>query len=205
MKAQRTSKPAIPSVLFGLLLASAVSTSIAQTNLVLDNFAKDPSDPSGQTPLDPNEVTYWSHDWGSASSTTEFDPNMDADGNTNSSGAMKITVMYDLATYGGGNDCAIQRTLLSDVGQIDLTIYTNLHYDIYVDPSSAHLSTSWGNAALGGMSWYLRDPSFNFSPQPNNPWIGSNNYGAWMHQVQGLDPNNEWNNATIHSVLSNAA
>ena len=161
----------LPAATAALALLAAAAVARAQTtnDYVVDTFDDDTT------------VYSWTHDWGSPTWTIEWDPTVDANTNS-SSGSLKFTVNYDLATFGGNNDSAFQR-LLPEV--LDMSKYTNIHLDIKVDPASSHLS-GWGNGALGNMTFYMRDPSWAFAALGDD-WIGTNAYGAWQHVVWPID------------------
>ena len=82
------------------------------------------------------EASQWARWWGSALQTYEWDASVDADGNA-SSGSLKVTVQFNLATYGGDNQFAALRNFTS----LDGSQYTNLVMDILWDhgPSTVQM------------------------------------------------------------------
>lgn len=79
-----------------------------------------------------DEVLHWIHWWGSAETILEWDPAVDVDNNSGS-GSLKVTVNFDLATYGGDNQFALRHDLDA---AIDGTDYTNMVMSVRFDPSS---------------------------------------------------------------------
>jgi hypothetical protein len=82
--------------------------------------------------------------WGAAVQTYEFDPATDV-GNDPASGSQKITVAFNLASYGGDNQFAAQYNVNSFNG----ADYTNLVFDIRFDPTSPQQDTTFGNLEFG--------------------------------------------------------
>jgi hypothetical protein len=73
----------------------------------------------------------WSRWWGAAGQTYEWDGTVDADSNA-SSGSLKATIQFDLATHGGDNQFALLRSF----SLVDGSQYTNLVFDLLWDPAS---------------------------------------------------------------------
>lgn len=111
----------------------------------------------------PDDALLWSRWWGSAPQTYEFDYSMDAKGNP-SSGSLKASVEFNLASYGGDNQFAVLRNF--DTGTtLDGTKFTNLVFELRVDPSSPQNATGnfvyleygfrnsdWSQTWLGGQA-----------------------------------------------------
>lgn len=80
-------------------------------------------------------ASQWSRWWGSAAQTYEWDATVDADNNA-SSGSLKVTIGFDIATHGGENQFASIRGINSTDG----SQYTNLVFDLRWAPSSPQRS-----------------------------------------------------------------
>ncbi len=148
----------------------------AQTadDLIIDQFGDDTG------------VFSWSRAWG-ITPLYEWDPAENSTVNPNPAGAMKVTIDFDLATYQGDNQTAMQRQLPEIV---DFELYKNIHLDIKVDDSSSRLSTSWGAGQFGGIDIIAR--TGDWSIQRNNittsdPWLGASDYGVWRSYTLPVD------------------
>jgi hypothetical protein len=120
------------------LLASAGSV-VAAEDITLNTFATS------------DEAALWRKWWGAAGQTYEFDASKDADGNPNS-GALKATIDFNLATYGGDNQFAVLR----EFPVVEGSKYTNLVFDLFWDPASPQ--RPWGD--FGGLEPGFRNQDF---------------------------------------------
>lgn len=130
---------------------------------------------------DGTTVPFWEHGWGLIE-TREWDGNEDAGGGA-TPGSMKVTIPFDIAIHAGANENAIQRNLGTP---LDMTVHTNIHFDIKVDPASSMLS-GWGAGQFGGINLYAFTPGWSFFQLGTDPWIGANAYGNWTHVVAPID------------------
>jgi hypothetical protein len=116
----------LAAILTGAGLFGTAITNHAQEDILVDKFDSDA------------EVALWSHWWGGPPYDFQFDPSMDANGDS-SSGSMKIIVDFDLATYGGDNQYSFLRDFKSDPDgfkSVDGTKYTRLVMHIKFYPYS---------------------------------------------------------------------
>lgn len=148
-------------------LAMMVTSAQAQTpdDYIVDQFGDD------------STVFSWGRSWG-ISPVFEWDPNENATFNANPAGALKVTVDFDLANLKGDNQTAFQRSF-ADI--IDFELYNKIHFDIKIDTTSSHLSTSWGAGQFGGIDLIAR--TGDWSTQLGNittsdPWLGTGAYGV---------------------------
>jgi len=81
-----------------------------------------------------DETLNWTRWWGSAFQTYEHDASLDAAANA-SSGSLKSTVEYDVATYAGDNQFALVG-VFPENATLDGSQYENLVFDLRVDPNS---------------------------------------------------------------------
>ncbi len=118
-------------VLFGATIAAS-----AQENLVVSSFDTE------------DAVFQWSRWWGAADQVYEFDPSTDAAGSADS-GSLMASVYFDVASYGGDNQFALQGGFVDGV-TIDGTLYTNLVCDIRWSADSAkNASGDFGTLEFG--------------------------------------------------------
>ncbi len=128
-----------------------------------------------------DEASGWARWWGSAEQAYEFDGAMDAAGSS-SSGSLKATIAFDLAAYGGDNQFCLLRSF-ADGAVLDGTKYTNLVFDIRVDPSSPQNSSgNYGNLEFG-----FRDSSWG-SANLSTLTLTSSHASGWTHVVTPIDP-----------------
>jgi hypothetical protein len=157
MKMKRT--PCFPlSILAALALLGGADRMLAQITPISLTFDTDAS------------VVDWGLWWGKPTYLIEFDPAMDA-GADPASGAMKITVDFDVVKYGGENQFCFLYNLPAAV---DGTLYTTLSMDVYVDPSSPQ--RPWGD--FGNLNFGLRHEDW------GQQWITNqdlNPASSWIH------------------------
>jgi hypothetical protein len=174
MKTHRINEAIGLAVLAGLALWVNVTRAQTVDDYIVDQFGDDVG------------VQSWSRAWG-LTPTFEWDSAENSDGNP--AGALKVTIPFDILTYqGNDNQCAFQRALADT---IDFELYTKIHFDIKIDPSSGRLSVSWGAGQFGGIDLVARNSDW--SVQLNNittadPWLGVDDYGVWRHQALTVDP-----------------
>lgn len=170
----------------GLALSLASATAQTPQDYIVDQFGDD------------STLGAWSRAWG-ITPEFEWDPTENSGGAGNPDGALKLTIPFDLVTYQGDNQTAWQRAL-PDV--IDFGLYTKIHFDIKVDPSSSRLSTSWGAGQYGGIDLIARTGDWSVQLggiTTSDPWLGANDYGVWLHQALTVDQTlpNHHNMATL--------
>jgi hypothetical protein len=161
-----------------LLGISSASTLRAQ-DFVVSTFDKDSSDPTTSP-----DAALWSRWWGAADQTYEFDPDVDA-ANNPGSGALKATINFDLASYGGDNQFAVVGGFPENA-TLDGTKYTNLVFDIkWAADSPLRSFGDFGNLDFGfrksdfGQIWLT----------PTSPLdIAGDQGGQWIHVVAPIDP-----------------
>lgn len=152
-----------------LLLTLGSGVARAQEDYVVDTF--DSSD----------EASSWARWWGSAEQTYEFDGTMDAAGSS-SSGSLKATIGFNLASYAGDNQFCLLRSF-ADSTVLDGTKYTNLVFDVRVDPSSPqNTSGNYGNLEFG-----FRDSSWG-SADLSTLTLTTSHTTGWTHVVAAIDP-----------------
>ena len=170
------------AVLAGLALWVNVTRAQTVDDYIVDQFGDDVG------------VLSWTRAWG-LTPTFEWDSAENSDGNP--AGALKVTVPFDLVTLQGENQTAFQRALADT---IDFELYTQIHFDIKVDPSSSRLSTSWGPGQFGSIDLIARNSDWSVQ-LPNittaDPWLGVDDYGVWRHQAMPVDPT-----LTTHHAIS---
>jgi hypothetical protein len=136
--------------------------------------------------FDDGTVGGWAANYGNAPMTLEHDPNENR-GPGATPGALKVTINFDLCTYGGGNQRDWERSLAQ---ALDLTKFTKLHMSVKVDPSSSHLS-DWGAGALGSLRPHIRKSDWggdsNLGSNPDNVWVGTDAYGNWVDYTYTID------------------
>jgi hypothetical protein len=141
---------------------------------------------------DAAEAGQWTRWWGSAPQTYEYDSSVDAEGQSNS-GALKITIGYDLAQYGGDNQFAAQ----GQIGEtVDATHYASLSMDVRFDPGSPTRPTL---GDFGYLEYGLIPSDY------SQVWLGgvavaSTNSG-WTHIVAPIDPGTAKIDQTVGVVL----
>ncbi len=120
-----------------LAAAAALSAARAADDILIDDF----TDPAAAA-----NTARW---WGNAVQTYEHDATQDADGNA-ASGALKVTVQYDIAAHAGENQFSARRQILPS-GVIDGSQYARLEFDLKYDASSVAQGTSgnYGNLEVG--------------------------------------------------------
>ena len=119
---------------------------------------------------DPAEAVDWVRWWGGAIQTYEHDATVDAAGSP-TSGSLKATIDFNLASYGGDN----QFSLVRGFTQQDASVYTNLVFDLRWDPSSP---TRPSGTDHGFFEYGFRVNGFEQS------WLGGRTIptdGQWMH------------------------
>lgn len=156
------------AVLIGALLAWPAGVVAAQ-DYIINSF---------DTPDDPPSWNRW---WGAAVQNYEFDYFVDAAGQT-TSGALKATVEFDVATYGGDNQFAVLRNF-DEGATLDGTKYTNLVFDLRWDAASA--KNADGN--YGYLEYGFRNADW------SQNWLGgmtiaSDSGGKWIHVVAPINP-----------------
>src|SRR5437588_9015585 len=117
------------------------------------------------------EAAQWAKWWGSAPQAYVWDGSMDAQTNS-SSGALRVAVQFNLASYGGDNQFAVSRNFS---GTVDGSQYTNLVFDILMDTDSP--KRPWGDYGALDVGFRIRD---------NQSWLPSFNIPAtpgWIHVV----------------------
>jgi hypothetical protein len=140
----------------------------------------------------------WSYNFGGAHCTTEFDPGMNRGPVGAGAGALKVTVPFDLCTLQGDNQTDWEKVISPT---LDLTKYTSLHFSVYVDTNSAHMS-GWGNAQLGPIRPHIRlstwggDVSIN--PTSDSQWVGAD-YGTWHDYSMPIDQTIAANQPTLQA------
>jgi len=157
-------------------LLAAPSVLCAADDIVLDTF--DTAD----------TASGWSRWWGAAAQTYEWDGTMDADGSA-TSGSLKVTVQFDLATHGGDNQFAALRTFSLLPG----SQYTNLVFDLLWDPNSPQRAAG----DFGYMEPGFRNQDFSQNWLPG--FAVSTNPG-WMRITLPINPNAP-NIDTINGVV----
>lgn len=125
-----------PAMVAGLILLGWSSWVQAQEDLVVGRFDTE------------DEVIQWTRWWGGAPQLYEFDSSVDAGGSAGS-GSLKATVDFDLATYGGDNQFALQGAF-PDGSPIDGTLYTNLVFRVrWSSESPLNAGGDFGNLEYG--------------------------------------------------------
>lgn len=129
-----------------------------------------------------DSINGWTHWWGAAMETREFDPTMDADGNPNS-GSMKVQVPYSRAN-GGDNQFSMWGSFSGSPGTwtqpLDGTAYTNLSMDIFWDPGSpTRPSGDYGNDFRWGFA--VGAPIYGQIPFNTHTTIAATDVGHWFH------------------------
>ncbi|MBL9138563.1 MAG: hypothetical protein JNK85_22030 [Verrucomicrobiales bacterium] len=147
MKIQ-TCRRTISRFVLGLTLVAAAQTVTAQENFVVDTFDSEDS------------ATQWTRWWGSAPQAYEFDGTVDAANNA-SSGSLKATIDFDLATYGGDNQFAVVRGF-PDGAVVDGTKYTNLVFSLRWASSSPQRT----DGDFGYLEYGFRNQDF------SQTWLG---------------------------------
>src|SRR4051812_28122115 len=152
---------------FGVLLAAswlAISPAARATpDLVVDTFDTASS------------ASAWVKWWGSAPQTYTWDGTVDANGNA-SSGSLKVTVDFNLASYGGDNQFAAVRGFPT----MDGGKYTNLVFDLLWDQSSPRRTSDFG--------WF--EPMLenqDYSQTSLTPF-GVPTAPGWIHVVLPINP-----------------
>jgi hypothetical protein len=167
--------------------ASAYS-SLAKACLVLAAAAAVPAIPAAEDILidnytDPAAVAGTARWWGNAVQTYEHDATQDADGDA-ASGALKVTVQYDIAAYAGENQFSARRQILPSA-VIDGSQYARLEFDLKYAASSVAQGTSgtYGNleVGIGHNDW--SQAYFGTVQTP----VGQND---WQHIVLTVNQNN---------------
>jgi hypothetical protein len=167
----RSHRTLLATTLLGLALSGAATVCQAQsTDFIIDTFDSDTS-------------AAWTRWWGAASQSYEFDPSVDAQGNSNS-GSLKATIGYDIASNAGDNQFAVQNYFATSDGTkvtLDGTQYTNLVFDVRFDPSSPT------RPVTGDFGYW----EFGLIPSDSSQtWLGalSATNGNWIHVAVPLDP-----------------
>jgi hypothetical protein len=196
-------------------LALACASSQAQTtNLMLYNFNTDQvsSSPYG---------TSWGNWFGGYLQSVVWDSSNDANNNPNS-GSMEVTINCtgsdQLCMFDGGSP---------SYGPVNLTIFTNLSFDVRYDASSAIRTNADGSQDFGDWrvgtrnpSWsqdwiyYFAIPATNSAGQPNTNWIHVNvdlqkiliNYpdlsAGWIDLLIGMDGANYGNKVLVGQQMA---
>ena len=148
------------TVLSAVLLGA--SPSYAADDILIDNFD---TDTAGQ----------WTRWWGAAQQTYEWDSTVDASNNV-ASGALKVTVQFDLATHTGDNQFASQRGFPVTEG----SQYTNLVFDLLWDQSSPRRTSDFG----------FLEPGFRNSDFSQNwlPGFAVSTNPGWMRITLPINP-----------------
>jgi hypothetical protein len=128
-------------------------------------------------------VNNWTRWWGSAPATNAFDASMDMAGNL-ASGALKVSVGFNYASYGGDNQFAIRGALSGDGNLnglvVDANAYDRLEFDLYWDPNSP---TRVGTGDYGGLDVGLVPTDYSQVWFPN---FAVTNAGSWTHVVLSI-------------------
>jgi hypothetical protein len=129
----------------------------------------------------------WARNYGGAATTITNSPDMNRGPVGAGPGALNMTAAFDLCTLGGNNQTDWEKVLSAP---LDLTKYTRLHFSVYVDTNSAHLS-DWGAGQLGPIRPHIRLSSWggdvSINPSSDSQWIGTGNYGTWMDYSMPID------------------
>ena len=140
--------------------------------------------------FDDGTVQGWAKNFGGASAGMVLtnSPDMNRGPLGAGPGALNITVPFDLCTLGSDNQADWEKSLGTS---LDLTKYTKIHFSVYVDTNSAHLS-GWGGGQLGPIRPHIRlsDWSGDVSVAVNSAdsqWVGTGNYGTWMDYSMTID------------------
>jgi hypothetical protein len=168
----KTIKWLLPAIA-GLALACSVRLALAQSaqDYIVSQF-------------DDGTVQGWAYNYGGAHCTLTNSPDMNH--GDAGAGALNITAPFDLCA--GNNQTDWEKVFSAP---LDLTKYTKLHFSVYVDTNSAHLS-GWGAGALGNITPHIRlsswggDVSLGVS-SANSQWVALNNYGTWMDYSMTID------------------
>ncbi len=164
--------------LAGLALGANLARAQTADDYVVDQFGDDTT------------LGSWGRSWG-LTPTYEWDPAENS--GANPAGALKVTIPFDLLTYAdagtpGDNQSAFQRQLADTV---DFGLYTKIHFDIKLDPSSAHLSVSWGAGQFGSIDLIARNNDWSIqlgNITTEDPWLGVDAYnGQWIHEAMPID------------------
>lgn len=152
-----------------------LGTPPTETDYIVDDFATNgvqntnpTNDDWAVTSADYSQggiTTVWSEWFGNGSPVISWDPNVDANGNTNASGAMAIAFTWNGPTTDGYQQWLIYRgfgqpTFVPAPGgtaSVGWPQYTNLECDVRFDPSSA--STTNANGVLGVIRLGVRPES----------------------------------------------
>ena len=175
----------LPSALIGFALAVGADRALAQSDqdYIVSLF-------------DDGTTQGWNYNYGGAHCTTEFDPGMNRGPVGGGEGSMKVTIPFDLSTLAGDNQTDFETALPAP---LDLTKFTQIHFSVYVDPSSAHLS-GWGNSQLGPIRPHIRQPNWSgdvsINPSSDSQWVGAD-YGTWHDYVMPIDQTVAANQATL--------
>jgi hypothetical protein len=135
-----------------------------------------------------DSINGWTHWWGNATETREFDPALDADGNANS-GSMKVSVPYSRSN--GDNQFSMWGSFSGTPGTwnqpLDGTFYTNLAMDIYWDPSSPTRPATgdYGNDFRYGFA--VGAPVYGQISFNNHTVIAPADVGHWFHVSSPID------------------
>lgn len=151
-------------LLAGVLVTGAAGLAQAQENLVVSEFP------------DADSVTAWSRWWGAAAQTYEWDGTVNQPADP-SSGSLKATIEFDLATHAGENQFALQGNLPETA---DGTKYTNLVMDIRWDANSP--KTPGGD--FGYLEYGLK------TADASQIWLGGQAITGsdWIHIEAPIDP-----------------
>lgn len=144
-------------------------TAQAQENYVVDQFETEDS------------VSRWSRWWGSAVQLYEFDPSVDV-ANDSNSGSLKATIDFDVATYGGDNQFALQGGFPENA-TLDGTAYTNLVFNVrWAAASPKNSGGDYGNLEYG-----LRNADFTQTTLGSRV-ITSDDADKWVRIEAAIDP-----------------
>jgi hypothetical protein len=175
MKLHARNTPWLRPALASLALVCATSLGQAQTaqDYIMNQF-------------DDGTAGGWSANYGNVPITIEWDGTMDR-GPGASPGALKFTINFDLCA-GYDNQRDFERTVSP---ALDLTKYTKLHFSMFVDTNSSHLS-DWGAGAFGSLRPHIRLSTWGGdsnlgSDGGGSQWIAANNYGTWMDYSYNID------------------
>ncbi|MDB6034797.1 MAG: hypothetical protein JWM16_5135 [Verrucomicrobiales bacterium] len=138
--------------------------------LALDSSLRAASDITIDTFDTSASAAQWSKWWGAAPQTYEWDGTVDADGSA-SSGSLKVTINFNLASYGGDN----QFSALRPFSTVEGSQYTNLVFDLKWDQASPRRQGDFG----------FLEPGFrnqDYSQNVLTPFAVSTNQG-WIHVV----------------------
>jgi hypothetical protein len=177
------------------LAASGISLKAQVTNFVAYNFD---TDQVTGTPYG----TVWNNWFGGAFTSVAFDSSNDASNNP-ASGSMKLSL-----TWPGGNQYVLYDGFGPSYAPLDLTVFTNLSFDIRYDISSAIRTNNVGagvNGSLGTNSLDFGYMRIGSKSQPSGTFGQDWYYYFAISATNGLgNPNTNWNHVSINLTTTAA-